>query len=85
MVSEYRVSLGRLFGGEEKGPGGLCWFGDGKVASDAGRWYDVTGSADAWVHHCEFHLWVSPGQLGKFEGKRQKGAARSSGKGAMPP
>lgn len=44
----------------------LGWFGEGEAASDPGRLCDVTGSGDMWVYHCAFHLWVSPGQLGKF-------------------
>lgn len=72
------------WGGEKEDPGMLCWFEEGEAASDAMCLYDVTGSRDIWVHHYEFHLWVSLGQLGSFRGGWEREQPEATGRGSMP-
>lgn len=55
----------------------------GRVASDALYLCDVTGSRDIWVHHCEFHLWVSLEQQGSFRRGGERELPGVTGRGAM--
>lgn len=76
---------GQVVPGRRKGGPRDALFEEGEVASDAMCLCDITGSRDTWVHHCEFHLWVTPGQLGSFRGEGEREQPGVTGRVAMPP